>query len=139
MFAPHLSPVEMLQRGIFGGGYFHKASDADLLGLGLPDDLLQLNRRAPRWDRNAYGVKSGMNHAQWIAKGWIFPEDPMGWFHWYCRYSAGRRHFRDAHQIARQERFFAATSRFGMDRETPVVKQSLIQWGWDPDILFGEE
>jgi len=28
-FSPQLTPVEMLQRGSFGHGYFHKAAEAD--------------------------------------------------------------------------------------------------------------
>ena len=32
-----------------------------------------------------------LTRKEWIDKGWIFKEDPLGWFQWYCRYSNGRR------------------------------------------------
>lgn len=135
---PHLTPLEILERGAFGMGYFHKATYADLQGLGLPAGVIRANSRRPVHSRNAYGVKSGLSLAEWQQRGWIFDEDPLGWFHWYCRYHAGRRHPRDAHQIARQQRYLALTTRFGEIFHRPAVLQSLIHWAYDPARLLAE-
>ena len=38
---------------------------------------------------NRFNVVSGLSREHWIEKGWIFKEDPLGWFQWYCRYYMG--------------------------------------------------
>ena len=40
---------------------------------------------------NRFGVKAGLTRKEWQDKGWIFKEDPLGWFQWYCRFCNGRR------------------------------------------------
>jgi hypothetical protein len=141
-FQPDLSPVQMLQQGVFGGSYFEMALDDDLLHIS-PDilELALLNRGGFDKHKNRYAVKAGLHHKVWIRKGWIFPEDPLGWFHWYCRYSSGRRHQRDAHQISRYHSYvrrwgsMARTLKIKSGELSPVVKQGLLQWGIDPDTI----
>ena len=81
-----------------------------------------------------------MPREEWIAKGWIFKQDPLGWFQWYCRFKNGRRiPEMDLIQIKRWKAFG--------DRHAPAVKknceagdlqcrkrqrQALLQWAYNP-------
>lgn len=145
IFAPHLTPSQMLDRGVFGGNYFAKATWHDLEWL---DPLTSQMALAQGVDfdkrKNDYGVRAGETYENWMANGWIFPEDPLGWFHWYCRYYAGRRHMRDDHQIRRWQRYgirwgrFARTQLITKGDASNVVKQGLLQWAYDPMKVLHE-
>jgi len=143
-FEPHLTPKEMLEAGVFGGAYFERATDADWRMAGLGNGLLDLNKGPPDWSRNRYGVRAGQTHEDWLRAGWLFPEDPLGWFHWYCRYAAGRRHHRDAHQIRRWRNYglrwgrYARTQMHTRGDASPVVKQGLLQWAYEPMRVLHE-
>ena len=73
----------------------------------------------------------------WRAKGWIYKEDPRGWFQWYCRYYMGRRGPDDARQIGRWRaiaRHAAAIRKHCEpgDRECrPRQRQALLHWAYD--------
>lgn len=143
-FAAHLNPREMLEMGIFGGAYFENASDDDLLGLGSATRLAHENREPYDKRKNYYEVRAGEDYAAWMRNGWIFPEDPLGWFHWYCRYSAGRRHERDAHQMRRWVNYrrwarVARTQALTNGDASAVVKQGLLQWGYNPMRVIHED
>ena len=143
-FTPHLNPREMLEMGIFGGAYFENASDDDLLGLGSATRLAHENRNPYDKRKNYYEVRAGEDYAAWMRNGWIFPEDPLGWFHWYCRYSAGRRHERDAHQMRRWVNYkrwarVARTQALTNGDASAVVKQGLLQWGYSPMKVIHED
>lgn len=142
-FRAQLDPEQMLVRGVFGGSYFQAATDQDLSDMRSSIvDLAVLNQGSYAKAKNQYGVKAGQTYEVWVRNGWIFPEDPLGWFHWYCRYSSGRRHERDAHQIARYNNYvtrWGATARNQLRTKgsvSGVVKQGLLQWGIDPNNLF---
>jgi len=97
-FKPELTPKEMLELGIFGGKY-----------------MTDCKREFPRsWftraklcsekhdsKLNFFSVNASQPLSVWRKKGWINPDDPRGWFQWYCRYYMGRRHEDDERQIKR--------------------------------------
>ncbi len=90
-FAPELSPKEMLALGVFGGCYMTDCRAE------FPADWFADARLSPgRHDKslNHFGVLAGQPLAEWRRKGWIHPDDPRGWFQWYCRYFMGPAHGR---------------------------------------------
>ncbi|MBT6331012.1 MAG: hypothetical protein HOJ33_00025 [Gammaproteobacteria bacterium] len=137
IFTPELSPKEMLELGVFGGYYFK-------------DDISEFPKS---WFKNAkvntvefdinmnyFNIKSGLSIDHWIAKNWIFAEDPIGWFQWYCRYSMGRRvPEMDKIQIMRWKAF--GPRHKGAIKKNcnnndfscrPRQRQGLLQWAYDP-------
>ena len=90
---------------------------------------------------NYFGVKAGL-FLGWNGKtkGWIFPEDPLGWFQWYCRYTMGRRiPSIDKIQIKRWN-MFGPRHIGGIKKNCKPddyscrirQRQALLQWGYNP-------
>ncbi|MFA5999797.1 MAG: hypothetical protein WC783_02325, partial [Candidatus Paceibacterota bacterium] len=73
----------------------------------------------------------------WKAKGWIRPQDPRGWFEWYCRYYLGRRTKDDERQIKRwlaMRRHIMQIKnncRAGDEHCRPRQRQALLHWAYD--------
>lgn len=138
-FKPAFTPSRMLKLGVFGGAYFDKARPCDFDDMTVLTTKLARQQRGPFDPRaNCFNVKAGLSYADWDERGWIFPEDPLGWFHWYCRFYNGRRHPRDRHQIRRHEKYrerwsFRARNQLHKSgRISPVIMQGLLQWSCDP-------
>ena len=137
IFTPELSPKEMLELGVFGGYYFKN----DFLE--FPKSWFKNAKiSADKFDvnMNFFNIKSGLSIEHWISKGWIFSEDPIGWFQWYCRYSMGRRlPDIDKIQIMRWKSF-GPRHKGGIKKNCPKEdytcrpkqRQGLLQWGYDP-------
>jgi len=138
-FAPELTPAEMLGLGVFCGKYmtdcraeFPEAWFADAkLAAGKPDCTL-----------NHFGVKAGAPLREWQANGWIQPDDPRGWFQWYCRYYSGRRSpGEDARQIGRWRAFRRHAAQVRRNCEPgdpfcrPKQRQALLQWAYDSRVI----
>ncbi len=134
-FKPDLTPKEMLKLGIFGGKYMTDC----------------INEFPKSWFKNAkfcskkhdarlnlFGVNASQPLYIWRAKGWIYPEDPRGWFQWYCRYYMGRRIAEeDKRQISRWKsigRHVAQIKKNCMKGDIscrPKQRQAVLHWAYD--------
>src|SRR5688572_385428 len=95
-FQPELTPQKMLELGVFGGKYMTDCSKE------FPREWFRRAKLSPQKrdaSINFFGVDASQPLAEWRRKGWIYPEDPRGWFQWYCRYYMGRRCPDDERQI----------------------------------------
>jgi len=99
-FRPELTPKEMLELGIFGGKYMTDCKK-EFPKNWFTRAKLCSERHNPKL--NFFGVNASQPLSVWRKKGWINPDDPRGWFQWYCRYYMGRRHEDDERQIKRWE------------------------------------
>lgn len=138
-FVPELTPKKMLELGVFGGLYMTDGmkefpaewfTNAKLSTTGKADKGL-----------NYFGVLASQPLAEWQRKGWIHPDDPRGWFQWYCRYYLGRRHADDTRQIKRWRAFArhaAQVKKFcepGDPFCRPKQRQALLQWAYDSRVM----
>lgn len=100
-FKPELTPKQMLRLGVFGGVYLRDCVRE------FPRDWFDRAKfqKPERNDHdpalNLFGVNASQPLSVWRQKGWLHPDDPRGWFQWYCRYYLGRRHEDDSRQIRR--------------------------------------
>lgn len=87
-FNPDLTPKQMLEIGVFGGKYMTDCIDEFPADWFAKAKLCHLYHNP---DLNFFGVNASKPLSYWREKGWIYYEDPRGWFQWYCRYYMGRR------------------------------------------------
>lgn len=137
-FKPELTPKEMLTLGVFGGRYMRDCQHE------FPKSWFTRARFYPQGlaghdpALNFFGVEASLSLAEWEAKGWIYPDDPRGWFQWYCRYYLGRRiEGEDDRQIGRwlaMKRHIAQIKKhcargdlFCRQRQ----RQALLHWAYD--------
>lgn len=133
-FRPELTPRRMLELGIFGGRYMTDCR-AEFPAEWFERAKLSPQRSDPRL--NYYGLSASQPLSEWRRKGWIYHEDPRGWFQWYCRYYMGRRCMDDDRQIKRWRaaRRHAAQIRKHCERGDldcrPRQRQALLHWAYD--------
>jgi hypothetical protein len=134
-FAPELTPEAMLALGVFGGCYMTDCrAEFPLRWFARA----KLSPQRPDPSLNHFGVAASQPLSVWRAKGWIHPDDPRGWFQWYCRYYQGRRvPEEDMRQIARWKairRHIAQLKRHcepGDPFCRPRQRQALLHWAYD--------
>lgn len=130
MFNPMFTPKQMLELGVFDGGYFNDDMGC-LTENGIPHSSIS--------PTNLFASDVSQTRQKWIDNGWITPEDPLGWFQWYVRYHNGRRiESLDKFQIGRWKSFVARHSaqvrKNGNGDLTKRIRQRqcLLHWGADP-------
>jgi len=133
-FKPELTPKQMLELGVFGGKYMTDGAKE------FPKSWFTKAKLSPSGKNpklNFFGVNASQPLSVWQKNGWINPQDPRGWFQWYCRYYMGRRSLDDLRQIKRWK---------GMKRHIAQIKnnckpgdvncrrrqrQALLHWAYD--------
>jgi len=133
-FKPQLTPKEMLQLGVFGGKYM---TDCEKEFQKSWFTTAKLSPEKYNKDLNFFKVKASKPLAYWNAKLWIHPQDPRGWFQWYCRYYMGRRSDDDARQIKRWKAMTRHIAQLqkncpkGAYECRPRQRQALLHWAYD--------
>ena len=134
-FKPQLTPAEMLRLGVFGGKY-----------------MTDCRREFPRsWftraklatakgdpELNFFHIDASQPLSEWRRKGWLHPDDPRGWFQWYCRYYMGRRMPKeDQRQIGRWKAIRRHVRQIEKNCEPGELtcrrrqRQALLHWAYD--------
>lgn len=133
-FRPELTPKQMLELGVFGGKYMTDCT-AEYPAEWFENAKLCSERHDPAL--NCFGVNASQPLSVWRAKGWIHPDDPRGWFQWYCRYFLGRRCPDDERQIKRWraiQRHVAQVAKHCRRRDLRCrrkQRQALLHWAYD--------
>lgn len=133
-FSPELTPRQMLEMGVFGGKYMTDCRNE------FPKTwFLRAKLSHERHDpgMNYFKVNASQPLSIWRKKGWIYHEDPRGWFQWYCRYYRGRRCPDDERQIRRWKaikRHVAQIRKNCAEGDLdcrPRQRQALLNWAYD--------
>ena len=133
-FKPELTPRQMLALGVFGGKYMTDCRKE------FPASWFTRAKLSPDRHRaalNYFAVNASQPLEVWRKKGWIHPDDPRGWFQWYCRYYSGRRHEDDLRQIKRWRavrRHVAQLKKNCAARDLDCrrrQRQALLHWAYD--------
>lgn len=134
-FRPELKPKEMLSLGVFGGKYMNDCQKE------FPKSWFvkaKLSKEGHNPDLNYFKVNASQSLSVWRNKGWIYKDDPRGWFQWYCRYYIGRRiEKEDIRQIKRWKAMvrhmaqITKNCRVGDYSCRRVQRQALLHWAYD--------
>jgi hypothetical protein len=134
-FQPQLTPCEMLRLGVFGGKYMTDCRRE------FPKSWFAGAKLSPKGrDRalNFFGVDASQPLSVWRKKGWLHPDDPRGWFQWYCRYYLGRRLGpEDRRQIGRWKAIRRHVRQVEKNCEPGELtcrkrqRQALLHWAYD--------
>ncbi len=134
-FKPQLTPREMLRLGVFGGKYMTDCRRE------FPTAWFSRAKLSPKKRNdglNFFGVDASQPLSVWRAKGWIYRDDPRGWFQWYCRYYLGRRiPAEDARQIKRWKAIRRHVRQVQINCEPGELtcrkrqRQALLHWAYD--------
>jgi hypothetical protein len=134
-FKPDLTPKQMLALGVFGGKYMTDCKKE------FPTDWFTKAKLSPQGKNiklNLFGVDASQPLSVWRKKGWIYRDDPRGWFQWYSRYYMGRRiPVEDTRQVKRWKAMkrhiaqIAHACRVGDSACHTRQRQALLHWAYD--------
>jgi hypothetical protein len=134
-FKPQLTPQEMLALGVFCGKYMTDTRKE------FPKSWFARAKLASRGRDcalNYFSVDASQPLSVWRKKGWIYADDPRGWFQWYCRYYMGRRlPDEDRRQINRWKAIRRHVRQVERNCEPcdlscrPRQRQALLHWAYD--------
>lgn len=134
-FKPDLTPKQMLALGVFGGKYMTDCTKE------FPKDWFVRAKLCPEKHDpkiNLFKVNASQPLSVWIKKGWIYKEDPRGWFQWYCRYYMGRRiPEEDLRQIKRWRAIQRHITQINKNCRAgdlscrPKQRQAVLHWAYD--------
>ena len=138
-FQPELTPKQMLELGVFAGKYMNDCKNE------FPSDWFENAKLSPQFSDkriNFFKVDASLSLSHWIKKGWIYKDDPRGWFQWYCRYYMGRRLIdEDLRQIKRwkaMKRHLGAVKKYCKVGDLDCRKkqrQALLHWAYDSRFI----
>ena len=133
-FNPELTPQEMLTLGVFGGKYMTDCRAE------FPAEWFanaRLSHETHRSEYNYFLINASKPLWYWKSKGWIYEEDPRGWFQWYCRYYRGRRCPDDVRQIKRWKAMNRHIAQIKKNCATGDLvcrrkqRQAVLHWAYD--------
>lgn len=134
-FRPDLTPKQMISLGVFGGKYMtdcQKEYPADWW------NKAKLCKEFHNPELNYFKVNASQPLSIWRKKGWIYKDDPRGWFEWYCRYYLGRRIPKeDEKQIKRWKAMVRHVAQISKNCRVGdlfcrrVQRQALLHWAYD--------
>jgi hypothetical protein len=133
-FTPELTPRQMMEMGVFGGKYMTDCTN-EFPGSWFKHARLCHGSHNPAL--NYFGVNASQSLSEWRKKGWIYHEDPRGWFQWYCRYYMGRRCPDDERQIRRWRAMKRHIAQIKKNCEPGDLhcrrrqRQALLNWAYD--------
>jgi hypothetical protein len=135
LFVPQLTPEQMLALGVFGGKYLTDCQNEFPIHW---FNEAKLSCSHKNITLNYFSVDASLPLKQWQAKGWVHPQDPRGWFQWYCRYFLGRR--TDEEDLRQIKRWRAFKRHFGaVEKHCELYdfscrkkqRQALLHWAYD--------
>lgn len=137
-FKPELAPKEMLALGVFGGVYMRDCGKEFPKSWFAKAKFQKPGIYAHNPEINFFKKNASQPLSVWRKKGWIYKEDPRGWFQWYCRYWMGRRiPEEDDKQIKRWiaiKRHIAQIKKNCRKKDClcrPKQRQAVLHWAYD--------
>jgi hypothetical protein len=123
----------MLKLGVFGGCYLHNCQHE------FPKDWFTHAKlsKIKNPSLNFFEIDASKSLNYWRNKGWIHPQDPRGWFQWYCRYYIGRRSDDDTRQIKRWKAMVRHIAQIKINCPKGYLecrkkqRQALLHWAYD--------